>query len=82
MAGRMQTGGSAGNQKTEVGELAEVVTTLSVEQCRRRRLYRREVQAVWAAAVPPVGDSATHRNPGKGVERMPPQEADVPCNRA
>ena len=40
--------------------------TLSVEWCCWRCPCRRDVQATWAAVVPPVGDNGTHRNSGQG----------------
>lgn len=36
----------------------------------------------WAAAVPWRHGRDARRDSGKGVERMPPEEADFPCKRA
>ena len=60
-----QTGLSTRWRGVEVGELAEVVATLAAERFGQRRARRREVQADWAAAVPPVGDNGTHRDSGQ-----------------
>jgi len=56
--------------------LTEVVATLSVERCRRRRLCRREYGQL---GPPPSLRSATAvltATRGKGVDQMPPQGAD------